>query len=112
MDTVYSHYDILNDGNIHYKEFISNLLFSDQEPSEENSLQMSESKLQKSKRQQDSNPEHRLDAEDSLAKSGRSLSKSDHSSKNSHLKESNINRIYNECETYQEVCDCIRKQIR
>lgn len=41
MDTVYQNYDIQNDGNIHYKEFISNLLFSDDEESEENSLQMS-----------------------------------------------------------------------
>lgn len=83
MDGVYQHY-AGEDGLVHYREFIERLLFKEEPEG---------GKVEQREEPQD----RRLEA-----------SKKE---KEQQLEESRIDRLYNKCETYQEVLDFVRKSL-
>ena len=82
MEGVYQHY-AGDDGLVHYREFIERLLFKEEAEGARAEVreEPQERKLEASKREKEQ------------------------------LEESRIDRLYNKCETYQEVLDFVRKSL-
>lgn len=82
MDVVYQHY-AGEDGLVHYREFIERLLFKEEtEGGKVEQREEQEKRLEASKKEQEAQ-----------------------------LEESRIDRLYNKCETYQEVLAFVRKSL-